>query len=199
MSPISSWTDFYVIAGSSAGALIGLQFVVITLIASTPVADRGAEASRTFATPTIVHLSSVLLLAAIMTAPWRGLRAPAWTWGILGLCGVVYAALIIHRIRRSTAYRPELEDWLFYGLLPVAAYALLGISALASPAHFRGALFAVAIGALILLFTGIHNAWDSVTYHVFVSRRRADTGTPEARPLSSGPNSLRSQKPEAKS
>ena len=24
---------------------------------------------------------------------------------------------------------------------------------------------------LLLLFIGIHNAWDAVTYHVFVSRR----------------------------
>jgi hypothetical protein len=27
--------------------------------------------------------------------------------------------------------------------------------------------------ALLLLFIGIHNAWDAVSYHVFVSRRRA--------------------------
>lgn len=180
MSPTSGWTDFYVIAGSSAGALIGLQFVVITLIAGTEVSASGAQASRTFATPTIVHLSSVLLLAAIMAAPWRSLGAPAWIWGILGLCGVIYGVLTFHRMRCSASYRPEFEDWIFYGLLPIAAYALLGISALASRSDFRGALFAVAIGALILLFTGIHNAWDSVTYHVFVSRPRAAARPPRA-------------------
>ncbi len=32
-------------------------------------------------------------------------------------------------------------------------------------------MFAVALAALLLLFSGIHNAWDAVTYHVFVRRR----------------------------
>ena len=33
MTALSGWENFYVIVGSSAGALIGLQFVVMTLIA----------------------------------------------------------------------------------------------------------------------------------------------------------------------
>jgi hypothetical protein len=33
MTALAGWESFYVIVGSSAGALIGLQFVVITLIA----------------------------------------------------------------------------------------------------------------------------------------------------------------------
>src|SRR5205807_4175372 len=32
MSALKEWESFYVIVGSSAGALIGLQFVVVTLI-----------------------------------------------------------------------------------------------------------------------------------------------------------------------
>jgi hypothetical protein len=34
VSALAGWQNFYVIVGSSAGALIGLQFVVMTLIAS---------------------------------------------------------------------------------------------------------------------------------------------------------------------
>jgi hypothetical protein len=33
---LAEWNSFYVIVGSSAGALIGLQFVVMALIAETP-------------------------------------------------------------------------------------------------------------------------------------------------------------------
>ena len=33
-------------------------------------------------------------------------------------------------------------------------------------------LFVVAAAALLLLFTGIHNAWDAVTYHVYFQRHR---------------------------
>jgi hypothetical protein len=34
-------------------------------------------------------------------------------------------------------------------------------------------LFGVAGAALLLLFIGIHNAWDNVVYHVFL--RKPDT------------------------
>jgi hypothetical protein len=50
------------------------------------------------------------------------------------------------------------------------AYAILGISAFAARSHVHEALFAVAAAALLLLFVGIHNAWDAVTYHVFVKK-----------------------------
>ena len=33
MTALAGWENFYVIVGSSAGALIGLQFVVVALIA----------------------------------------------------------------------------------------------------------------------------------------------------------------------
>jgi hypothetical protein len=44
MTPLAGWQNFYVIVGSSAGALIGLQFVVITLIADMPMARGQAQA-----------------------------------------------------------------------------------------------------------------------------------------------------------
>ncbi|HTJ09793.1 MAG TPA: hypothetical protein VL393_08930 [Candidatus Binataceae bacterium] len=56
---------------------------------------------------------------------------------------------------------------MFHFVLPLAAYAMLALSAVAAPAHTREALFGVGAATLLLLFVGIHNAWDSVTYHVF--------------------------------
>ena len=38
----------------------------------------------------------------------------------------------------------------------------------------REALFAAGGAALLLLFIGIHNSWDSVAWHVFFSRRDGD-------------------------
>jgi hypothetical protein len=52
-------------------------------------------------------------------------------------------------------------------LLPLAAYAMLALSAYAPLSHVREALFAAAAAAVLLLFAGIHNAWDAVTCHVF--------------------------------
>jgi hypothetical protein len=171
MTALSGWENYYVIVGSSAGALIGLQFVVITLIADMPIGRGEAQAGHAFATPTIVHFGAVLLLAAILSAPWPGIAPVAVLWGLLGPSGVVYAAIVARRMRQQHAYKPEFEDWLFHVLLPFAAYATLALSAFAVRSRLREALFAVAAAALLLLFIGIHNAWDAVTYHVFVKRR----------------------------
>jgi hypothetical protein len=177
MTAIAGWENFYVIVGSSAGALIGLQFVVITLIAEMTSAAGDAQAVAAFATPAIVHFATVLLLAAVLNAPWHGIGTPAILWGLLGLIGIAYEIIVARRMRMQIVYAPGLEDWLFHALLPFAAYATLAIAAYATLNHVRVALFGVGAAALLLLFIGIHNAWDSVTYHVFVKRR----GQPEAK------------------
>jgi hypothetical protein len=167
---LTGWENFYVIVGSSAGALIGLQFVVITLIAEIPIVRDVERASGAFATPTIVHFGAVLLLSAVISAPWRGIAAAAISWGLLGLAGVTYALVVARRMRVQTAYSPQFEDLLFHVLLPFAAYATLAGSAYAARSNAGGALFGVGAAALLLLFIGIHNAWDAVTYHVFVKQ-----------------------------
>ena len=55
MTALAGWENFYVIVGSSAGALIGLQFVVITLIADAPIARADAQASGAFSAPSVIH------------------------------------------------------------------------------------------------------------------------------------------------
>jgi hypothetical protein len=48
------------------------------------------------------------------------------------------------------------------------------VSAFATVLLPREALFGVGAAALLLLFIGIHNAWDAVFYHVFFSKRGTD-------------------------
>jgi ABC-type transport system involved in multi-copper enzyme maturation permease subunit len=170
MSDLAGWDSFFVIVGSAAGALIGLQFVVMTLVAQRP-SMRAAEAGAAFVTPTIVHFGSALLLSALLQAPWKAIIVPATLWGLIGLGGVVYGLIVARRMRAQPAYQPEFEDWLFHALLPLMAYAILGISALEAPSHAREALFGVGAAALLLLFVGIHNAWDSIAYQVFANPR----------------------------
>jgi hypothetical protein len=171
MSELAAWDSFYVIVGSAAGALIGLQFVVMTLVAERPPL-RAAEAGAAFATPTIVHFGTTLLLSALLRVPWQSIILAAALWGLIGLGGLVYAMIVARLMRAQTVYQPEFEDRLFHVLLPLAACAMLSLSALAAPFHAREALFGVGAAALLLLFVGIHNAWDSVFYHVFVNVRQ---------------------------
>lgn len=170
MTELAGWTNFYVIVGSSAGALIGLQFVVMALVADLPRTPEQAQAGHAFATPNIVHFGTALLLSAIITAPWQSIGPVTVICSILGLCGIVYSILVIRRMGAQNTYRPVLEDWTFYGILPFVAYTTLAASGYAARQQAHGGMFGVAASALLLLFVGIHNAWDAASYHVFVVR-----------------------------
>ena len=172
MAEFAAWNSFYVIVGSAAGALIGLQFVVMTLLIADMQRLRTPEAGAAFATPSVVLFGVVLFLSAIVSAPWNGIATVAVLWGLVGLCGIVYAVIVARRMRVQTVYRPVFEDWLFHVLLPFAAYATLAGSAYAARSQERPALFVVGAATLLLLFVGIHNAWDAVTYHVFVNSNK---------------------------
>src|SRR3954471_11483351 len=111
MTALNGWENFYVIVGSSAGALIGLQFVVLTLIAGRPAVRGEAQAGAAFSTPSVVHFAVVLLLSAIISAPWDGVGAVAVLWGGVGICGIMYSIIVARRMRAQTAYKPVFEDW----------------------------------------------------------------------------------------
>lgn len=168
MPGFEEWESFYLIVGAAAGALIGLQFVVMTLLADRPPAPEGAAA---YGTPTVVHFGAALLLSALVRAPWHGIAAAAALWGLIGLCGFIYELIVIRRIRRAGVYDPAFEDWFFHVVLPLSAYALLAVSAVAALRYPVEAQFAVAAATLMLLFAGIHNAWDAVTWHLMVKPR----------------------------
>ena len=187
MTPFASWVNFYVLVGSAAGALVGLQFVAMALIASRPLTHADSQAGQAFATPTVVHFATVLLLSAIATMPWRGailggfaIFPTVFLMGLAGLLGVCYSITVVRRMRRQTAYAPEFEDWLFHALLPLAAYSVLIVAAAAASmlwqAFFSASLDAMAGAVLLLLVIGMHNAWDMVTWHIFSARENQDKG-----------------------
>jgi hypothetical protein len=172
-SLLGRWENFYVIVGSAAGALTGLQFVVIALINDLQAASSMREI-RAFATPTVVHFCAVLLVSAIVCTPWDGLPPAGWMLCGCGVAGVVYAITVIRHARGQTHYSPDAEDWLWYVALPFVAYVVLLAAGVSLARHAAQSLFVIAATALVLLFTGIHNAWDTVTY---VAIRRAAEGT----------------------
>jgi len=162
---LSGWESFYVITGSSAAALTGLQFVVMALISETRM--RGSTAAiDAFGTPTIVHFCAVLFVSATLSAPWHVLSLAALPIDACGIAGVIYAILIARRTTRQADYVAVTEDWIFHVVLPFISYSVLLVAAVVLPLHEQGALFMIAAVALLLLFVGIHNAWDSVTYIV---------------------------------
>jgi hypothetical protein len=186
VSSLSAWENFYIIIGSSAGALTGLTFVVATLMQSA-VGRPLRGLSRTVAaytTPTIVHFSAALLVCALLSAPWPTLAPATVLVGVCGLAGIAYVGVVVCRIRRVEIYQPVVADWVWRGLLPGAAYAALLAGALLLPGSATPALFAVGAAVVLLLFIGIHNAWDEVTFITVELPQRSDSqqhGQPDGR------------------
>jgi F0F1-type ATP synthase assembly protein I len=160
--PLPTWESFYVIVGSSAAALTGLMFVVIALVAESR--QRSTQGVSAFGTPTIVHFCLALLVAAILSAPWRALGSVSLTITLTGIGGLVYLAIVTKRARRQTAYKPVFEDWLWHMILPFVSYATFVVAGLLILRAAHAALFGIAAATLLLLFIGIHNAWDTVTW-----------------------------------
>jgi hypothetical protein len=176
-SAFAPWESFYVIIGSSAAALTGLQFVVIALGSESRSLGTEHEINA-FATPTIVHFCAVLLISAILSAPWHHHWPPALTLAATGLAGVLYTFVILRRARRSQNYKPVLEDWIWHTITPFLSYGALTISCFFLPSHPTPSLFIIAAAALLLLFTGIHNAWDAVIYLALARRAKSNQETP---------------------
>jgi hypothetical protein len=174
--PLSLWQSFYVIVGSSGAALIGIQFVVIALVAGRRKGVATSDAIGAFATPTVVHLGGALVVSALMSAPWPSLTGASVALAVCGLGGLAYAATVMRRARRQTAYVPVWEDWVWYAAFPCCAYAALAAGALLLRTTGNGALFVIAGAALSLLLLGIHNAWDTVTHVVAGGHDAKGTG-----------------------
>jgi hypothetical protein len=163
MLHLGEWQTFYVIVGSSAAQLTGLQFVVIALSARGRSIGDVAQVEA-FGTPTLVHFGAVLTIAAIMSIPGHSASSLSLCLGAAGAAGVAYAVATTIRAARQKGYEPVLEDWLWHAGFPIAAYAALLVTGILAYCRMSASLYVLAATAISLLFIGIHNAWDAAVY-----------------------------------
>jgi len=162
---LSDWQNFYMIMGTAAATLTGLMFVVTTLIAGIDAHTSTLNAAvAAYNTPTVVHFATVLLLAGILSAPWQTFSSLSLLLGLVGLGMVFYSIIVLRRMRRVPNYQSTLEDWLWYMAFPFLAHALLIFAALLLPENSALALYITGAAMILLLLTGIRNAWDMVTF-----------------------------------
>ena len=170
---LQGWENFYIIAGSTAGALIGLQFVVLALVTDAGMLRGSGEAFSAFSSPNVVHFCAALLVSAIFSAPWHGLGPPGVAVTVTGVCGLVYSVRVLGRAMRQRDYKPVLEDWIWHAALPILAYAAMVHAGMRLAGVSADELFIVGGAVLLLVFIGIHNAWDTVAYVTLERSREA--------------------------
>jgi hypothetical protein len=125
---------------------------------------------RAFGSPTVVHFCVALLISALASWPWNTIFGLAVALGCCGIGGLLYISTAIRHARKHASYKPDWEDWMWYGWLPVLAYASLALAGYLLVRDPASGLFQIASVSLALLFIGIHNSWDSVTY-IAMNRR----------------------------
>jgi hypothetical protein len=177
--PLTEWESFYVIVGSSSAALTGLQFVVIALIAESQFRATSGDIAA-FGSPTIVHFCVALFVSASMSAPWSSLGSVGLSLFACGFVGASYAIVVMRRARRQARYKPVFEDWLWHVILPFVAYVALLTAGIMLRRVPTPSLFVIGAMTLLLVYIGIHNAWDSVTF--LTLNRNASNETQGDRP-----------------
>jgi hypothetical protein len=158
-SLLSGWENFYVIIGSSAGGLTGLTFVVIALVSDARRVQ--PEGLGVFVTPTIVHFCCVLALASFLAMPHLHVWTVSSAFALVGALGISYLIWIAGRMPHyGGPYEPVAEDWIWNVIVPGIVHGGLLVLAVIIWQRTVLALYLAALLSLVLLFTGIHNAWD---------------------------------------
>ncbi|HEY3779045.1 MAG TPA: hypothetical protein VGL35_13415 [Rhizomicrobium sp.] len=157
--PLTDWHDFYVMVGTASGALVGASFIVATLAGS--LKEKSTTGLRGFISPTVVHLGSVLVASAILTAPALTPSALAILLGIGGIAGIGYGAVVA---RRVWTLRLDIADRACYLIVPILAYAAVTAAAVIVRWAVAPALDALAIALVVILIVGMRNTWDMATF-----------------------------------
>ena len=161
-----AWETFYFMVGSSAGALIGLLFVVVTLTGEIDPA-RATIAQRAFMSPTVFHFVTVLIISCAAVVAILPVAAMALAIAVPAVIGTLNSIAALVRLSGGKLTAPHWTDYVYYGALPTVCHLWL---ILVAWELWQGASFApygVALGAMALLLLGIRDAWDLATWLVY--------------------------------
>lgn len=156
------WGEFYLMAGGAAAVLIGLIFVVISLMQ-----DRSRSSvltgSRLYMGPIVLGVSFVLVLSAAALVPGIDRRTFAGVAGVVAVWGLVRGIISITGIQKLKHEVHWTDVW-FYGVLPSALYLALGWVAFAVWNDWAWCRLAVAAIVTANLLLAIRNEWDLITW-----------------------------------
>lgn len=172
---LRAWQNFYMLTGGAATSLLGLVFVAASFVASRVNPETAASGVRMFVTPTIIHFTAVLVIAALITIPTQ---TYASLGGLLGLGGVVGLGnaggtglqLWQHHQRHTSVIH---RDWVWRVCLPILGYLLILGTAIGLLLRTTQVLNGLALAVIVFLLIGVRNAWDLV---LWITRHRLPSG-----------------------
>ena len=157
---LHNWQNYYTLLGEVSATLTGLMFVAASL-GTRLIDDNSGPKVQTFMTPTVVYFSLVLLLSALMNVPVQTRLSLMVQFAVAGAFGCGYSLSHLPRLHQFQ-HEGSLNSpaWVWTVALPFfAALWLLG-AAFGLQRSFSGGLDAAAVGILLFVVIGLHNAWD---------------------------------------
>ncbi len=155
------WSEFYVLVGTAASVLIGLIFVVISLMQDKSRSNVLAG-SRLYMGPIVLGVSFLIVLSAAALTPGIGRCAMAAITGAVAVWGLTRGIMSFAGIRQRSDV--HWTDTWFYGVFPSLLYGALGLVALGfwwgCPQANNGLAAAITLSLLL----AIRNEWDLITW-----------------------------------
>jgi len=156
-----AWHDFFVLLGTGAATLVGAMFVVAS-IGSSFLTEKSEPQIRAFMTPTVIHLTTVLLGCALTIVPSIDWPAASVGFGLGGQVGFLYSARTALRVAGNQVL---LVDRLWYGIIPTIGYTVILAAALLMSLRAQDGLETLAVGLVLLLVASIRNSWDLIIFY----------------------------------
>jgi hypothetical protein len=153
-------------------------FVVITIVSGSRT-DTSGEGVSVFTSPTVVHFCIALFVSAVMSVPWHTLEAIPILVAAGAIAGITVCTRSVILALRMSGYKPGVDDWCWYAVFPLLTYVALLVTSAWLRVAPVGGLYAIAAVVVLLIFLGIHNAWDVVTY-IAISPDSARSGSASA-------------------
>lgn len=162
----AEWDNFYLVVGGAAAVLLGLIFVVVTLMHDRP---RSAVlyGSKLYMGPIVLHMCFVLVLSAAAVAPGMSSRtfaAIALAAAIWGGARGIYSTAGLMRLRKIGEDEVHWTDLWYYGVVPLALYVALAAVAIGFWSGWRQAPSGVAVVIVALLLLSVRDEYDLVTW-----------------------------------
>ena len=158
------WGEFYLLAGSAAAVLIGLIFVVVTLMQDRPRSTM-LFGSKLYMGPVVLQVSFVLVLSAAALTPGISARQYGTLAAVVALWGLVrgvQSTVGINALKGED--QPHWTDKWFYGVIPSFLFVALAEVAWGFWSGEEWAVNGIAAVNTAILLLAIRNEWDLVTW-----------------------------------
>jgi hypothetical protein len=158
---VSSWHDFYILAGTASATLVGLLFVGLSLHLRIVVT---ASEVRSLARVTLANFGAVLFVALFMVIPQDAGNAGFQLIGA-GIISLVVASPSLVAAGRSREWSFKMSTMqrvrviLRFGVSAVSYLAIIvaGVLLLSSPSW---AFAILVVATVVLLIVSLRNTWD---------------------------------------